>query len=319
MNTKSILSPPSGVSCAATAAVGPLARTDGGALVPLKQCNRCKAKLPRSAFYKNSSKKDGLQTRCRYCVRAVVKQRRVEKAEQRARARLAKLRFLKRCAKCGHEKPLSDFYLQRTKKTIASSCKSCESKRHREAYASRKDKIQACNKRWAAANRARLRAYQAEWRRSQKEHVRATNRAAYARNIERQRAQKKIWRDKNPEKSRAYAQTYLAAHPEKARQQARLRVQRRRCLELKSPGARYLTAEHIKARWAMWGNRCYACGAPATTTDHVIALANGGTNWPANLRPMCKPCNAKKRISPLAEFMSRTDIQFWAPCNPRLP
>ena len=42
--------------------------------------------------------------------------------------------------------------------------------------------------------------------------------------------------------------------------------------------------------------RC-ACGAPATEVDHVISLRRGGTNAPANLRAMCKPCHARKTVA----------------------
>jgi HNH endonuclease len=44
----------------------------------------------------------------------------------------------------------------------------------------------------------------------------------------------------------------------------------------------------------MWGGRCWMCGGQATATDHVKALVCGGSNWPANLRPICQPCNSRK-------------------------
>lgn len=36
-------------------------------------------------------------------------------------------------------------------------------------------------------------------------------------------------------------------------------------------------------------------GARATTVDHVIAIARGGTNAITNLQPACGPCNSAKR------------------------
>lgn len=36
------------------------------------------------------------------------------------------------------------------------------------------------------------------------------------------------------------------------------------------------------------------CGDAATQTDHVKPLARGGLNVPANLRPICGPCNRAK-------------------------
>lgn len=42
------------------------------------------------------------------------------------------------------------------------------------------------------------------------------------------------------------------------------------------------------------GARCVACGAPATVADHVIPIAEGGTNTPDNGQPMCEPCHNLK-------------------------
>ena len=36
-------------------------------------------------------------------------------------------------------------------------------------------------------------------------------------------------------------------------------------------------------------------GAVATTADHILALARGGTSTLANLQPACLPCNSAKR------------------------
>jgi 5-methylcytosine-specific restriction endonuclease McrA len=81
---------------------------------------------------------------------------------------------------------------------------------------------------------------------------------------------------------------WLAAHPGKANEYSATRRARR-----SGAGGR-ASAEAIASRWAMWGDRCYMCGAPATCTDHVKPVALGGTGWPANLRPACLPCNLRK-------------------------
>lgn len=40
--------------------------------------------------------------------------------------------------------------------------------------------------------------------------------------------------------------------------------------------------------------RCAYCPERATTADHVIAVADGGSNDLANLRPSCRPCNLSR-------------------------
>lgn len=67
---------------------------------------------------------------------------------------------------------------------------------------------------------------------------------------------------------------------------------RRRALEAAASGV--VTAEQLNARVAYYGHRCWMCGAPWTCIDHVKPLAAGGSNWPANLRPACQSCNARK-------------------------
>ncbi len=51
---------------------------------------------------------------------------------------------------------------------------------------------------------------------------------------------------------------------------------------------------------------CRWCGSPhATTVDHVVAVANGGTNDISNLVACCARCNASKKDNP-----------GWNPPNP---
>jgi len=67
---------------------------------------------------------------------------------------------------------------------------------------------------------------------------------------------------------------------------------RRRLLE-RAQG--HATAAQIAARVAFYGGLCWICRtAPYTAIDHVKPLAVGGSNWPANLRPACTSCNARK-------------------------
>lgn len=40
---------------------------------------------------------------------------------------------------------------------------------------------------------------------------------------------------------------------------------------------------------------CVYCGAPATTVDHVVAAAHGGSDSNDNLVAACKDCNEAKR------------------------
>ncbi|MGI9020881.1 MAG: HNH endonuclease [Solirubrobacterales bacterium] len=50
----------------------------------------------------------------------------------------------------------------------------------------------------------------------------------------------------------------------------------------------------MRARVLARSPRCFYCGGPATTVDHVKAVSRGGTDAEANLRSACASCNAKK-------------------------
>ena len=62
----------------------------------------------------------------------------------------------------------------------------------------------------------------------------------------------------------------------------------------------------------LWASRCWVCAKPGRATDHVIALCNGGTNWPANLRPICASCNGAKSGVESRRKLTVPEIMAWA-------
>lgn len=48
---------------------------------------------------------------------------------------------------------------------------------------------------------------------------------------------------------------------------------------------------------------CFYCGEEATTVDHIVPRANGGTNTKSNLVPCCKLCNSTKGDAPQEVFI----------------
>lgn len=64
------------------------------------------------------------------------------------------------------------------------------------------------------------------------------------------------------------------------------------------------------ARLRFYGERCVYCGSHTQLCrDHRIPLSKGGSNWPANLVPSCKPCNMKKYNKPaIALTFSRSAL-----------
>jgi len=50
----------------------------------------------------------------------------------------------------------------------------------------------------------------------------------------------------------------------------------------------------VKQRLAYYGGRCWMCGSPGETQDHVKPLSKGGAHMLANIRPACLTCNSRK-------------------------
>ena len=170
-------------------------------------------------------------------------------------------KITKRCPKCGETKLLNEFHKHEgCKYGVAVYCKECRRITRLTRIAHSKDPaadkgiIKVRNAKWKAAHKETVKGYNAKWRAENKWWM-------------------DNWRMRNKDKITAdYA--------------------RRRARESNADGD--ATAEQIAGRWEMYGWRCYICGVPAEATDHVIPLAVGGSNWPANLRPICKSCNSRK-------------------------
>lgn len=119
-------------------------------------------------------------------------------------------------------------------------------------------------------------------------------------------------RMRNPEAHRAVNDRFRAKHREKilaavrVRSRVWYRAHRERWVVYKflrrarkAGAGGCATAAQVRARIDYYGGVCAYCGGPYEHLDHVIALARGGTNWPANLRPSCACCNLTKHVKRL--------------------
>lgn len=188
------------------------------------------------------------------------------------------------CTKCHGEKPEMEFYLRTDTKARMSACKDCKRAYERSRLPEKTifmrrwrrenpKRVQAILAKYAACHRGELRAYY-KWRYlANKDRIRRHKSAYYVRNKPRIIARVKSWRRRHPDLVTAYGRAH----------------------ELKRRGAPgHATPKQIQERVAMWGWRCWICRVPWEQIDHVIPIALGGSNWPANLRPICRACNMKK-------------------------
>ena len=228
---------------------------------------------------------------------------------------------VKRCRKCGELKPLDDFPRHRgSKDGRRSRCKPCHSADVRAWTQSKPDRVQMVRARvraWRSSNPDRYRASQRRRKRERlasdpefRERCReidrrsrgkhrtkrvAAHRRWVAANPDRAKARNRRWAERHREKTRAKVKAWQIANPEKAKALKRAVKATRRARERGAPGV--TTRQQLQARWEYYAGRCWLCGREANSLDHVIALAQGGSNWPANLRPACLACNVRKGAS----------------------
>lgn len=181
---------------------------------------------------------------------------------------------MKTCNICGQTKELSEFYKTRsTSTTYRSTCRDCTN---------------TANKEWQRNNRNRYNEIQARWRARHPEQALKKGKAWRTDNPERMREFGRKWARANREKVRAKTQRWAQAN----RARIHLYAQERRAREAGAAGS--TTPEQLQARIDYYGGCCWICRVPYQAIDHVISLKNGGTNWPSNLRPICKTCNSAK-------------------------
>lgn len=227
---------------------------------------------------------------------------------------------MKRCPQCGETKGLTEFSKAgREKDGLQCECKKCNL-RYRVTY---KERIAGAKRAYREAHRGAIQERDRLYRETHREAVRARDHSYYQRNrgikIEYWHTYRKTHKNKIARQRQAYAvthieivavrnHTYYQSHKGDAAdqrmayantKQGRAIIQavhrRRSARKHGALGTDYTTAEMITARCALWGNRCYICGAQMQAIDHVKPLAKGGAHLPCNLRPICRSCNSRKK------------------------
>lgn len=167
-----------------------------------------------------------------------------------------------------------DSVCKKTAKGHQSTCVEC----NREKQAARSKKHYEANKkdyvdnaaRWKAENKDKVAEGDMKYRMTD-----AAKKLAKERN--------RRWRKKNPEKAREKAATYLA---------------NKRAL------SGHCSIGEWKMRLAYYGGKCFYCGTEGNIErEHRIPVSRGGTNWPSNLVPACRSCNAKKHAKTESEYV----------------
>lgn len=181
---------------------------------------------------------------------------------------------MKLCPKCGGSERLK-----------SGGCKPCKKARSAIYRANNAKKIKALARANYLATREKQLSVQKERR--------DANPALYAERV-------KAWVDANPERMSDLRKRWKKENKERVCAHS----QKRRALIANAEGE--ITAGDIQRLLVLQKSKCASCRlslAGAYHLDHIIALACGGANSPANAQLLCPTCNLQKGVKHPVDFM----------------
>lgn len=133
--------------------------------------------------------------------------------------------------------------------------------------------VKQCMISWRAKSGQKIKAYSKKYYDENAEAIKAKRSEFYKKNREAELAKNAIWKKKNPAKNACNARRYLAR---------------------KKGAEGNHTAEQIKLLHKKQNYKCAGCFCSIKESyhaDHIVALANGGSNWISNIQLLCQHCN----------------------------
>lgn len=167
---------------------------------------------------------------------------------------------MKKCSKCGLDKPLDAFNKQSSSKDgLQSYCRNCSN---------------LSGSTWRKNNPE----YNIKWRKNHPEYKPNPENVCKASNK---------WRLNNPELSKEVKRNWRKNHPEKSNEENHIRRLRK-----EENGIFKVTEKFLKR---LYLSSCVSCGSIENIeADHIIPISRGGTHSEGNLQPLCQFCNRSK-------------------------
>ena len=219
---------------------------------------------------------------------------------------------MKRCSECTAIKALTEFHRNKASKDgRVNKCKQCANltmaiwaREHRnvkkvyEAQPPRPEGPPRVKKTKDEVKLSKIE-LQKKWSKDNPDKIKAIRQREYQKNKIRYRTANKLWlsNSDNKEKNDKYRQEWLSNN------KVKLSSYRANYSALQAQAHGVCNSTQLNARIEYYGNACWVCGKSYEAIDHLIPLSRGGTNWPANLAPICKSHNSSKGAKTPIEFI----------------
>jgi 5-methylcytosine-specific restriction endonuclease McrA len=284
----------------------------------MRACSRCGAEKPFDREHYSYRPDGSLRARCRACDSELATAKRWEGRERPVIVPVAE--GMKRCSKCGQEKPadLEHFARERRRPSgLFSWCRDCQRADAKQRRLDDPEHARAIQRASVERNRPNyLARQQAAYRKRMADPVTAE--------AERERTRLKAQRERasNPEKANKRVRDYRARHIEvvraRGREMGRERYRRDpapfRASAAKQRAARAqvegeYNGKDLNAAFRKQNGCCIYCGSKVGGpgrpwhADHFIPISRGGTNHPENIVIACDPCNRSKHNKMPWEWM----------------
>jgi hypothetical protein len=208
------------------------------------------------------------------------------------------------------------FYRNHKDKILADQKKRYQEKRedisaqHREYYEANRETIKEKSRKWASENKERKARIDREYRAANPESVKKNQAVYVQRHHAKIKQRTRAWYRENRDHVLDLARKCREANPEKYGAYARTSKARRKA----APGKH--TGQDVRDIWERQKERCAVprCTHPISNkrcdpnifhVDHIVALANGGTNWKDNVQILCGFHNMQKQAMDDMEWAQR--------------
>lgn len=169
----------------------------------------------------------------------------------------------------------------------------------RDAARKNADKRSESNKIWRSRNRDKIISDRVSYRENNREKVSESKKRYYLENKSYVDDKKREWALKNKKR------LFVAQRAWRKENRERIRTSNRNRRAMLREAEGHHDANDIENLLMLQGHKCAHCSKSVKKkyhVDHVVAIVNGGSNWPTNLQILCPGCNMSKGAKDAIEW-----------------